>query len=77
MNLWQAGLDASLELKTFHGEASGHIYIGLGQPPCLQKTQPTPHRVLSPSRLRRRARRAAARRLAAEEGAQDVLAETA
>ena len=56
---------------------SAHIHIGLGQAPCLQKTQPTPHRVLSPSCLRRRARREEARRLPAEEGAQDVLAETA
>ena len=77
MSLWQAGLDASLELKTFHGEASAHIHVGLGQAPCLQKTQPTPHRVLSPSCLRRRAWREEARRLPAEEGAQDVLAETA
>ena len=52
VSLWQAGLDASLELKTFHGEASAHIHVGLGQAPCLQKTHQTSHRFLSPSHLR-------------------------
>ena len=67
VSLWQAGLDASLELKTFQGEANAHIHVGLGQAPCLQKTQPHPHHYSSPSHVRRRARRAEARRLAAAE----------
>ena len=67
VSLWQAGLDASLELKTFQGKASAHIHVGLGQAPCLQKTRPPqPHHVPSPSRVRRRARREEARRIAAE-----------
>jgi hypothetical protein len=68
VSLWQAGLDASLELKAFQGKASAHIHVGLGQAPRLQKTQPPqPHHVPSPSRVRRRARREEARRLAAEQ----------
>ena len=67
VSLWQAGLDASLELKTFQGEASAHIHVGLGQAPCLQKTQPHPHHHSSPSRVRRRARRAETCRLASAE----------
>ena len=51
-------------------EASVHIHVGLGQAPCLQKTQPPPHNVASPSRVRRRARHAEARRQAAEEAEQ-------
>ena len=71
VSLWQAGLDASLELKTFQGKASAHINVGLGQAPFLQKTRPPqPHHVPSPSRVRRRARREEARRLAAEQAAE-------
>ena len=71
VSLWQAGLDASLELKTFQGKASAHIHVGLGQAPCLQKTRPPqPHHVPSPSRVCRRARREEARRLAAEQAEQ-------
>ena len=69
VNLWQTGFDASLELKTFNGEASVHFHVGLGQAHCLQKAQPRPHHHVSPSRVRRRARRAEARRQAAEEAA--------
>ena len=71
VSLWQTGLDASLELKTFHGKASAHIHVGLGQTPCLQKTRPSkPHHVSSPSRVRRRARSEESRRLAAKQAAQ-------
>ena len=76
VSLWQAGLDASLELKTFQGEASAHIHLGLGQAPCVQKTHQQPRHVPSPSCVRRTARRAEARRLAAE-GAAHVEGEHA
>ena len=76
VSLWQAGLDTSLELKTFQGEASAHIHLGLGQAPCLKKTHQQPRHVPSPSRVRRTARRAEACRLAAE-GAAHVEGEHA
>ena len=58
-------------IEKIHGKVSAHIHVGLGQAPCLQKTQsPKPHHVLSPSRVRRRARREESRRQAAEQAAQ-------
>ena len=48
-------------------EASVHIHVGLGQAPCLQKTQPRPHHhVTRPSCVRRRARREEAAQVEAE-----------
>ena len=63
LNLWKSGFDASLKFETRAGKASVSISLGLGafsetdnvaEKPCSVKR-------VSPSRIRRRLRRAKAR----------------
>eukprot|EP00092_Neocalanus_flemingeri_P103491 GFUD01132446.1.p1 GENE.GFUD01132446.1~~GFUD01132446.1.p1 ORF type:complete len:470 (+),score=142.90 GFUD01132446.1:132-1412(+) len=58
-SLWFAGFDASLEVKAHAGEARVYLQVGLGQ---AHPPQPRQYRVPGPSRLRRRQRRAEARK---------------
>ena len=77
LDLWKTGLDASLNLETHAGEASVVLRLGLG-PFTADKGREHPelHRKkVSPSQIRRRRRRAQARREAAnlkETSAEDV-----
>ena len=67
-SLWYSGIDAHLDVETHAGQAWVGLRVGLGHPPGL----PQPHLLRkkdSPSKQRRRARRAEARKLAADEAA--------
>ena len=63
-NLWQAGWDAKLSLKSTGGKTEVHLSVELGHAHVLRKSRS------SPSRQRRRERRAAARE--AEKAAEQV-----
>ena len=62
MNLWHTGRDACLRLETQAGEACVTLRLGLGKHPHQQQL----NKKVSPSRERRRDRRAAARLVSAE-----------
>jgi hypothetical protein len=63
VNLWQSGMEATLRIDSKAGQATINLEVGLGQAP-----QPEQHPICKygPSRLRRRERRADARKLAEE-----------
>ena len=63
-SLWQKGHDASLYMETQAGKAFVVLRLGLGENP--QQNTFRPQQRVSPSRLRRREKRAAARRESAE-----------
>ena len=74
-DLWQSGRSARLSLECVAGEATINLQLRLGILP-LQPQQEPHHRAerrAGPSRLRRRARRAQARALAAEQAAASSL----
>ena len=65
-SLWYSGIDAHLDVDTHAGQAWVGLRVGLGHPPGLLH----PHLLSkkdSPSRQRRRARRAEARKVGADE----------
>ena len=67
-SLWYSGIDAHLDVETHAGQAWVGLRVGLGHPPGL----PQPYLLRkkdSPSKQRRRARRAEVRKLAADEAA--------
>ena len=73
-DLWHSGKNASLSLECDNGEATINLQLRLGSHPLQQPQhhQGSQHRLerrAGPSRLRRRARRAQARELAAERAA--------
>ena len=74
VNLWQNGLEASLGIDSKAGKATINLEVGLGQAP-----QPEQHpiRKYGPSRIRRRERRADARKLAEEVKTKDTAEEAA
>ena len=78
VNLWQSGLDASLQFQTSAGKAHVTFKVELGEapPPPLHHAQPQSF-VPGPARLRHRQRRADARLIAAEEAEQQGAAEQA
>ena len=76
INLWQSGLDASIQIQTSAGKAQETLQAGLGEaPPSVHHAPPQPS-VPGLARLRRRQRRADAR-IAAEEADQQDEAEQA
>ena len=66
--LWYSGLDAHLDVDTHAGQAWVGLRVGLGHAPgpLLHHQHPHTAKKESPSRQRRRARRAAYRKLQAE-----------
>ena len=69
-SLWYAGIDAHLDVDTHAGQAWVGLRVGLGHPPGpLHRQPPLLKKKDSPSRQRRRARRAEARQLAVAEAA--------
>ena len=59
MNLWASGSNATLTIETHAGEACASLRVGLGQHPVKEKKRPFEvKKKVSPSRQRRRARRA-------------------
>ena len=73
VNLWQSGFDASLEVKAHAGQARILLQVGLGQyPPSSQNKTP---KCPGPSRLRRREKRAEARKFAAKMSKSDLAVE--
>ena len=75
VSLWQNGIEASLHVDSKAGEATVSLQVGLGQALPLQQHQPLPK--LQPSRLRRRQRRAEARKVAEQVAKTDAFAEEA
>ena len=67
-NLWQAGWNAKLSLKSNEGKAEAHLSVELGDAPVIQRSRN------GPSRQRRRERRAAARK--AEKATERVNVDT-
>ena len=76
-SLWKTGKDACLQIETHAGQACVTLRLGLGEYPGNQRQESngqnniycessTPRRKVSPSKMRRRARRAAARVSTAE-----------
>ena len=78
-SLWKAGRDACLQIETHAGQACITLRLGLGEhsghkqqkeqtigQKVYCKSSPTAGKKLSPSKMRRRARRAAARSSTAE-----------
>ena len=63
--LWKAGQDASLHLDTYAGQVYVSLQLRLGHYP--QNQQNTPRKKVTPSQLRRRERRSAARQSSAEQ----------
>ena len=63
VNLWKSGLDASLKLESHAGQASLSISLGLGSFHETDEIEKKPYiaKKVSPSRARRRKRRAKAR----------------
>jgi hypothetical protein len=72
VNLWQSGRDACLQLDTHAGQACVTLRLGLGEHPLLQH-----HKKVSPSRQRRRDRRAADRLASAEDAGENANTEHA
>ena len=74
VNLWQNGMEASLRIDSKAGKATINLEVGLGQAP-----QPEQHPICKygPSRLRRRERRADARKLAEEVNTKDTAEQAA
>ena len=58
-NLWQAGRNANLTIKTIDGKVEANLSVELGDPPVLSRH--FQYNKSSPSRQRRRDRRASAR----------------
>ena len=73
VSLWQNGIEASLHVDSKAGEATVSLQVGLGHAQPLQEQQPLPKS--RPSRLRRRQRRAEARKTAEEVAKSDAIAE--
>ena len=72
LSLWQQGLDARLRVNTSAGQAWIQLHVGLGDAHRPQQQEPQGHvRVPGPARLRRREKRAEARRLEAEKAKED------
>ena len=66
--LWKAGQDASLHLDTYAGQVYVSLQLRLGHYPHYpQNQQNTPRKKVTPSQLRRRERRSAARQSSAEQ----------
>ena len=68
-NLWQAGCNAKLSLKSIDGKAEAHFSVELGDAPAIQRSRN------GPSRQRRRERRAAAREAAEQANNELIVAE--
>ena len=66
VSLWQAGLDTSLTVKAHAGEARVHLQVGLGHAPPPPSAGCHAPFCQCPSRIRRRERRAKARKVAGE-----------
>ena len=73
VDLWQSGFDASLEVKAHAGEARISLQVGLGQAP--PSSQNKPPKQPGPSRLRRREKRAEARKSAEKTSRSDLAVE--
>ena len=73
VSLWQNGIEASLHVDGKAGEATVSLQVGLGHAQPLQEQHPLPKS--RPSRLRRRQRRAEARKTAEEVAKSDAMAE--
>ena len=71
VSLWQNGIEASLHVDSKAGEATVSLQVGLGHAQPLQEQQPLPKS--RPSRLRRRQRRAEARKTAEEVAKSDAI----
>ena len=69
VNLWKNGFEASLHVDSKAGKATVNLQVGLGEA--------LPVRTSGPSRIRRRQRRADARRTAEEASAEEATAEEA
>ena len=74
-SLWNAGLEAHLDIDTQAGQAWVGLRLSLGHPPGPHHQLPPHIQRNSPSRQRRRERRAAARKESAEKVAQKQTAE--
>ena len=61
-DLWKSGLHASLHLETTAGKATVSLSLELGTVVSAEEAKPHYHKKVSPSQVRRRQRRAQARR---------------